>query len=223
MAKTLFQKPDHSPSHNFLAVENCDQGVLVLKNGGVRKIIAVSGINFDLKSEEEQELILRAYQQLLNSIEFPLQIVTQSRRLNIKPYLQTFDTRELQETHGGVKTLIGEYKNFLRSLVEENSIVVKRFFIVIPYDITNVKEVSKNLFRSFFKKNAGEGESTEQMSMPSSHDIAALDERVERILSLLSQIGLHGEPLNEQELFELIYSTYNPEFTPSHQPTSSYE
>ena len=76
-----------SSTQKFLELDQVKQGVVVLKNKGLKGILMASSLNFALKSEEEQNAIIYQFQNFLNSLDFSIEIVTQSRRLNITGYL----------------------------------------------------------------------------------------------------------------------------------------
>src|SRR3989344_3368735 len=121
-------------TQQFIEVADIKNDVVVLKSGGLRKILAVSGVNIDLKSEEEKNLILSSFQNILNSLNFSLQCFVHSRKLNIDSYLETLSGRIPQETNELLKNQIIEYQTFIKALVAENAIMQKSFFVVVPYD-----------------------------------------------------------------------------------------
>ena len=75
------------PTQRFVDIAEIKEDVVVMKDGTMRAAILVSSINFALKSTDEQEAVISAYMQLLNSLEHPLQVVIQSRRMKIENYL----------------------------------------------------------------------------------------------------------------------------------------
>ena len=111
------------PTQQFINVKGVKNGVLILKDGGLRQILLVSGINFDLKSEDEQNAITFSYQNFLNSLNFSLQIFVHSRRVNIESYLENIKKIEAQETNPLLRLQIGEYGEFIRSFTSQNAIM----------------------------------------------------------------------------------------------------
>ena len=83
-------KEEISSTQTFVDIESVKDGVIMLKNGGLRQVIMVTGINFDLKSEDEQNLIIYSYQNMLNTLDFSLQFFIHSRKLNIDKYFYIF-------------------------------------------------------------------------------------------------------------------------------------
>src|SRR3990167_4551544 len=102
-------------AQQFLAVDNIREDVVLLKDSGLRVVLMCSSINFALKSTEEQDAIIYQYQDFLNSLDFPLQFVIHSRRLNIAPYLESLKERYKDEQNDLMKVQIAEYAEFVRT------------------------------------------------------------------------------------------------------------
>ncbi|MBI2055435.1 MAG: hypothetical protein HYT42_00925 [Candidatus Sungbacteria bacterium] len=136
-------------SQEFIAIESIRDGIIVLKKSeGLRAVLMVSSLNFALKSEAEQDALVFQYENFLNSLDFPLQLTVQSRRLNIHPYLETLGQRQGEETNDLLKIQIGEYMEFVKTFVEMSHIVSKTFFAVVPFQPSvarwpNARELSK--------------------------------------------------------------------------------
>ena len=126
---------ESQPTQKFIDIQSVRENTLILKNGSLRKILMVSGVNFDLKSEEEQGLITYAYQNFLNSLDFSVQVFLHSRRLNIEDYLKKLDTRQSEEENDLLKTQIAGYREFVASFVGQNPIMSKTFFGVVPRNL----------------------------------------------------------------------------------------
>ncbi len=194
-------------TQQFVDVKEIRDGTVVLKNGSLRRILLVSGINFELKSEEEQNIITYAYQNFLNSLDFSVQFIIHSRKMNIGGYLDKLRDRKEQETNELLKNQIVEYIEFIRSFVESNEIMAKTFFVVVPYDSIVVPKGGKKFlgFLGFGRKGDGVLEKTFEKKM------IQLNQRADQIMSGLVQVGLRVVPLNDEELIELFYNLYNPE------------
>ena len=204
--------PKSLSTQEFVELQEVRDGVVFLKNGALRQLLMVSGVNFDLKSETEQDLMTYAYQNLLNALNFSIQIFIHSRRLNIESYLQKLQERHTQETNGLLKTQIAEYIEFIKSFVANNAIMDKSFFVVVPYDPTVLPKAGKRVLE-FIKKR---GYSTlENQISQSKEDIQQnlqqLRQRVDQAIVGLQQIGLRAIPLSTEESIELIYNLYNPQ------------
>ncbi|MFB6212785.1 MAG: TraC family protein [Candidatus Magasanikbacteria bacterium] len=196
-----------NPTQKFIDVEDIKNEVVYLKDGSVRKILIVNGINFDLKSQREQELILNNFQSFLNDLDFRVQFFIHSRKVNIKNYIEKVKKREKEEENELLKTQISEYVEFVSSFVENNPIINKNFFLVVSYDSGMDVEDVKSGILGFFqsnKSNNNDDESMEEM-------IQQLNYRVDQVISGLERIGLRVRTLEDDELTELFYNLYNPE------------
>ncbi len=205
------------PTQQFIEIEEIKQDTIILRNGGLRKILIVSGLNFDLKSEEEREMIIYSFQSFLNSLNFPVQIFIHSRKINIEEYLSKLATRQQEESMELLKNIIGEYQEFIRSFVGQNAIMEKTFFVVAPYDIIEIPKAGKNLMRSILGV-FGKKSSTIEVDLAATErnfdqHLQQLTQRVDQVSSGLNQVGLRAVALNESEIVELFYNLYNPEST----------
>ena len=120
----------NTSTQNFLEIAEIREGVLVLKTGHIRSVLMVSSANFALKSQEEQEAIVSQFQNFLNSLDFPLQIVVQSRRLNITGYIESLKTLEANQQNQLLKEQTADYRTFVERLIKGGSIVAKNFFFM---------------------------------------------------------------------------------------------
>ena len=179
-----------------------------MKDGTLRAILMVSSINFALKNEDEQNAIVSSYISFLNSIDFPLQIVIQSRQLYIKPYLEKLLQQEKEQTNELLRAQIADYRSFVTELVSLGKIMSKQFFVIVPYDPLSNK--SRGFFARFKEviNPAITVKLKEDRFMQRKHD---LDMRVRMIESGLTSMNLEVVRLDTQSLIELFYSTYNPD------------
>jgi hypothetical protein len=156
-------------------------------------------------------MILGSFQSFLNRLDFPIEFFIHSRKINIKSYLDKMKQREEDEKNELLKIQIGEYINFIRSFVEENPIITKSFFVVVPYNpIATVEEAKKGLSKimtSLTGRNKKESEKNESMSKK----LQQLNYRVEEVVAGLEQIGLRTNKMSDEELTELFYNLYNPQ------------
>lgn len=205
---------ESASTQSFIEVENVQQDTAILRSGGLRKILIVTGINFDLKSEEEQGLIIYSFQNFLDALNFPVQLFVHSRKLNIDGYLNRLMARQQKEPMELLKNIMGEYQEFIRSFVGQNAIMQKTFFIVVPYDPVDIAAVGKGAISSI-KKLFGKKEnlqlSAEEAQQKFDQHLQQLNQRVDQVTSSVAQIGLRAVPLNDSELAELFYNLYNPD------------
>src|SRR3989338_3759605 len=130
MAQTQAQTNN---TQEFVSIREVRDGVVVLKDGGLRMILMTSSLNFALKSQDEQAAILAQFQNFLNSLEFSIQIFVQSRELDIRPYIALLEERHRAQTSDLMKIQVREYIDFVRAFTEEANIMSKSFFIIVPY------------------------------------------------------------------------------------------
>ncbi|MFA5994414.1 MAG: hypothetical protein WC823_05645 [Parcubacteria group bacterium] len=196
-----------SATQAFLDVAEVKEDVIILKNGSFRAIMAVSAINFDLKSTEEQDAIIMQYQNFLNSLDFPVQIVISSRKINIDHYLEFIDKKSRQQTNELLKLQVSEYKNFISQLVSVSSIMDKNFYLVVPF--AAVENENKS-FLGNMTDNLNPQKSIQKERENFETYKNQLFQRLDHVAASLSGIGLRLTPLKTQEIIELLYNAYNP-------------
>jgi hypothetical protein len=191
----------------FLDIAEIRDDTVVLKDGTLRAVILVSSMNFALKSEEEQEAIIGGYVGFLNSLDHPIEIVIQSRRLNIDNYMNQLVAREREMTNDLLRTQITDYRSFVKELVELGEIMNKRFYVVVPFDPLKAK-------RKSFWTRLGEifspGADIKLKEKQFQERKQGLELRLNRVFGGIQSMGLQASVLNTQTLIELFYSVYNP-------------
>lgn len=192
---------------HYLDIAGIRQDTVVMKDGSLRAVILVSSINFALKNEDEQSAIVGAYVSFLNNITFPLQIVIQSRELNIENYLTHLGQKEKEQTNELLKMQINEYISYIKELISLSKIMNKRFYVVVPYNPLSDKK------KGFFPRLTETFSPSSLIKMKEdnfSHLRLELNRRIETVVSGLDSIGLNTIELDTQSLIELFYNTYNP-------------
>lgn len=196
-------------TQRYLPVAEVRNNTIVLKNGGLRAVLAIEALNFNLKSETEQQGIISGYGSFVNTITFPLQIVIRSTRTNIDEYLT--QVRDIGEKHENelLKNQTLSYVAFMQKLIEVADIMQKKFYVIVPIDHI---ERHKTIFEQFFDWIHPDDSSAK--ASVRSHEFSAasgrLGERVDLISSGLTNIGLHVKRLDTRGLIEMLYQTYNP-------------
>jgi len=208
MSNKLARNKIASSTQQYLDIAEIREDTVIMRDGTLRAILMVSSINFALKSEDEQNAIIAAYVSFLNNIDFPLQIVIQSRELNIDNYINTLKQREKEQTNELLKMQTAEYLQYINELISLGKIMNKRFYIVVPYNPLSDKQKKffSRLFESF--KPATLIKMKEEKFLKRRAD---LTRRVENVSSGLASIGMNSIILDTQSLIELFYNTYNPE------------
>jgi len=199
--------PVKNATQQFVPIRDIRDGVVILKNGQMCMLLLASSINFAFKSLEEQEAILSQFQAFLNTLDFSLQIYIQSRRLDIRPYLEILKERESIQHNDLMRIQLREYIDFIRSFTTEVDIMAKSFFVVVPYTptIADVKSGISGLFPTQKSK------STPINEAKFAEDRTQLEQRVSIVEQGLGRLGVRTIPLGTDELIELYYHIFNPE------------
>ncbi|MSU44743.1 hypothetical protein EXS45_00995 [Candidatus Nomurabacteria bacterium] len=195
-------------TQEFVPIKEVRDGIIVLKDGGLRAIVLANSVNLSLKSEDEQKATIFQFQNFLNTLDFAIQISVQSRRLDIRPYLLLLEDRAKIQSEPLLKLQTKEYVEFIRNFTESVSIMTKSFFVVVPYTHTILKSDSGILKRLFSKKNK------EEMKLAKQEDfeekVSQLEERVSVIQQGLSRCGIKSIQLGTEEVVEVFYKVFNP-------------
>lgn len=191
-----------------LVISEIKEDCVILKNGGLRAVLLVSSINFGLKSQPEQDSIIMAYRDFLNSIhDWPIQILIQSRIIDISGYLNNLNNKLKEQTNELLRVQMQDYINYVKELVEIGQITTKRFYVIIPYNITSDSK------RNFFSRLNGLWSASTSVTLSRKtfeKYREDLSKRVTYIMSGLQGLGLNSAQLNTQSLIELFYNSYNP-------------
>jgi len=195
-----------SATQEFVPIERVRDGIIILKTGELRSVLITNSLNLGLKSDDEQQAVLVQFQAFLNSLDFPVEFFVQSRRLNIKPYIDLLKERSIQVKEDLLKIQIHEYMGFITKFTEESNIMTKHFFITVPYINTSAQAIRAP---SSLLSMSGSGSiSISQDDFVSSR--IQLEQRVDTVLQGLSRFGLRAQRLDTEEVVELFYKLFNP-------------
>src|SRR6185369_12025666 len=136
-------------TQDFVPIKEVRDGIIVLKDGGLRAIVLANSVNLSLKSDEEQKATILQFQSFLNTLDFSVQISVQSRRLDIRPYLLLLEERIKVQTEPLLKLQTKEYIEFIKNFTDSVSIMTKTFFVVVPYTHTVLQSDSSILGKVF--------------------------------------------------------------------------
>ncbi len=171
-------------SRRQIRIKEVKEGILVLPNNKYRAVLETSAINFELKSEAEQDSLIDNFQNFLNSLPCSLQILIRVREVDIDHYLEEFAKKQNKEEEGMYKDQIGNYCEFIKDLVSGNKILSRRFYVVIPYDLVD----GKNDFELI----------KEQLLL-----------NLDIVIKGLEKLGMKTKILDSLEILELFYTFYN--------------
>ncbi len=198
-------------TQDFVPIKDIKDGVVVLKDGGFRGVLLASSVNFSLKSEDEKTAIVYQFQDFLNSLDFSIQILIQSRKHDIRPYIALLEQRKKEQMNDLLKIQIQEYVEFIKAFTERQNIMTKSFFIVVPYTpnaLSGNSTLEKFLPKSIsndLKNNPG-GEAKTKFE----EEVVQLDQRMAVVAQGLSRCGIRTVRLGTEELIELFYKVFNP-------------
>lgn len=183
-------------TQDMLEVVDVINDMMITRNGTVNLIIKTSSVNFDLLSEDEQDIKIASFGQLVNSLDFQLQILIETKKINISKYADFLDEMDTPELSPGLKRQFTIYKQFIRNLITNKEILDKRFMIVIPYRSTSA--IDRNTSLEVKKKLL---------------EVAAnyLYPKKYHVIKMLKGMGLDGEQMANSEIVKYLYSIYNPD------------
>ncbi|HBO99856.1 MAG: hypothetical protein UU48_C0005G0034 [Candidatus Uhrbacteria bacterium GW2011_GWF2_41_16] len=207
-SKTLAKPKPGPATQRYLDIAEIRDDVVILKDGTLRAVLLAASINFALKSVDEQEAIVQAYTAFLNGLEYPIQIVIQSRKMNIDPYLEELGEQEKKTENELLRVQIADYRTFVQELVQLGEIMQKKFYVIVPFDPGTDKR------KNFWTRFSGAVSPALGIRLKETQFRERREEllkRVENIRSQLNSMSVTGVLLDTQSLIELYYTCYNPD------------
>lgn len=180
--------------------------LVYLKDGSAALVLKTTAINFNLLSEEEQDATIYAYAALLNSLSFSVQILIRSQRKNITEYLDRLDQRIQTTSSQKIKESIINYRQFVKSLVKENQVLEKKFYVIIPFSALELGLTTKN-FNPFAKNPQKPPFELDHITEKAS---LTLYPRRDHLIRQFARLGLSAKQLTTTELTNLFHHAYNP-------------
>ncbi|MDB4940401.1 MAG: hypothetical protein JWO40_826 [Candidatus Doudnabacteria bacterium] len=205
-------------TQSYLKISDIKADTLIMDDGIYCAVVAVSSTNFALKSQEEQNALIYGYQNFLNSLDFSLQILMQSRKMDVHVYLEQVRKIMEQQTNELLRIQTQEYIEFISKLIENSSIMNKNFYVIIPHSI-GIDLSSGSNGGGFFSKLFGGGNKS-AVSAASKKNVRfeaerqKLDQKVNTVIGGLSALGLKSLPMTTEQVTELVYNSYNFEAGP---------
>lgn len=197
-------------TQDALEVRDIREDLVITKSGTVAMVIQTSAINFDLLAEYEQDNKIYAFAGLLNSLNFPIQILIRTKRIDITSYVDYLKSQKERDMSEGLKKQLEIYTQFVQNLIVQNDVLDKNFFLIVPF---NQGITLPNIGLLGSKKKNEEEEKYRQMAIDQLLEKAKifLYPKRDHILKQLSRMGLFGHQLNNTELLSEFYTIYNPE------------
>lgn len=175
---------------DFLPIQDVKDNVVLLKNGDIALILETSAVNFGLLSANEQLAIISSFAGLLNSLNFSIQIVIRSKRLDITDYLKVLDGAYQRQTNPLLANMMIRYRKFIETTVRENEVLDKQFFVVVSISYYEM---------GLTKSKEPDMKAAQTLLLP----------RRDHIIRQLSRIGLKANQLNTKQIIQLFYDIYN--------------
>ncbi|MDD2744913.1 MAG: hypothetical protein PHU93_00055 [Candidatus Gracilibacteria bacterium] len=214
--KTAKKPHKDSTTQKYLPFSEIRGNCMIMKDGSSRMVLKVQALNFNLKSEEEQDSIIYGYQRFLNSLRFPVQIIVRSLKVDIEGYLLKLKNLAIKQQNPLLQEQTYRYVDFLTNLIDMAQIMKKEFYIIVPFDEVNEESVRTTgivgMFQSFWSAITSEETLLSVRAKRRNAEFLRKgnSERVSTIKGSLEQIGLKSEELDKDGLVRLLYDYYNP-------------
>lgn len=211
-------------TQSTLQLSEVRDSMVIMLDGSFRAVVACKSINFDLMSEREREGVEYSYQNFLNSLNFPIQILVRSQRVDIGPYIEKLISIRKSQDNMLLGVLMDDYVNFIDALADEANIMEKTFYITIPYfpkgDAQNLVEQGKGFFGKLFAQPKNTITHIDSAMYQKAKD--EIKNRVDTVIAGLFQLGVQSVQLDTRALSELYYNYYNPD-TAVRQPMGDFD
>jgi len=189
-------------TQSHLELKEVIDDLVITKSGQVVLIVQTNAVNFALLSEFEQDNKILAFAGLLNSLNFYIQILIRTKRIDISSYLGHLKKQLERPMSDGLRKQMQIYTIFIQNLIVQNDVLDKKFYIAIPFTAPVVSSpipFLDNTANSMFNLK----KRIEQAKI-------YLYPKRDHILKQLGRMGLIGHQLTNEEIIDLFYEIYNP-------------
>lgn len=192
-------------TQEHLEIKDIVDDLIVTTAGSVAIIVQTTAVNFDLLSEYEQDNKIMAFAGLLNSLNFPIQILIKTNRIDISNYITYLKTQTDRAMSPGLSKQLKIYTQFVQNLIVQNDVLDKKFYLVIYYN-----PVATLTSAGLLKENITDKSVAVEIDKLAEKGKIFLYPKRDHLLKQLSRMGLGGHQLTNSELLELFYNIYNP-------------
>ncbi len=203
-------KPLTASTQELIPIADITDNIVIYKNGGAALIMESTSLNFGLLNEREQKAVIASYAGLLNSFNFPVQIVVRSEKKDISTYMEFLTNASQKIKNQKLKNIMDDYMNFVQDAIKKRNVLSKKFYIVIPFSPYELG-ISKSLSSSFLPS----GGKNPKLPYPKSYVVRkakiSLFPKRDHLIRQAGRLGISLHQLNNDELINLFYQTYNPE------------
>lgn len=207
-----------STTQQYLDIFDITNDLVLMKNGTTSLVLSVDAMNFSLLAEEEQDSIIYAYAGLLNSLNYPVQILIRSQTKDVTSYLQKLKEQEDLAVSRENQTRIRRYREFVSNLIHERNVLDKKFFVIIP---ASPLELGLMPVKSVIPGQQEFDISVVERSLVLEKAKNLLEPKCDHLIAQFSRIGLYSYQLTTQEIIQLFYLSYNPEASEGQQIAES--
>lgn len=209
------QHPDSS-TQRYLPFSWIKENIILMKDDSARIVLKCSTINFLLKNIDEQDSIIISFQRFLNSLDFPIQILVRSKKLDIDSYLSKLTDKAIKQENSLLQNQTYEYIEYLKKLIEVAQIMKKEFYIIVPYDQDENKSVKNDsimwIFTTFWSSI---NQNSDLLRVKSQlKNFGKLKKwllgRVNSIKIWLENVWIKAEAIEKNELIKFLTEYYNP-------------
>jgi len=198
--------PIKASTQDHLDVEDIRDNLVILKDGSCCLVLQSSAINFSLLSENEQDATIYAYAGLLNSLTYPIQIIIRSQKKDINSYLALLNAQKAKTRNVLLKNQLEKYHQFVQKTVQENEVLDKKFYLVIPF--SSLELGIKSTLASNLKKKPGLPFDKDHILLKAKNSLIP---KRDHLISQLTRLGLRARQLTTPELIKLFFQHYNPD------------
>lgn len=215
MAQTTIE----STTQVYLDIHDISDDILMLKDGSTAIVMTVNAMNFGLLAEPEQDAIMYAYAGLLNSLNYPVQIVIRSQTKDVTSYLNLLKDEEEKTESELKKSWISRYRSFVGDLIKQRNVLDKKFYVVVSATALDMGFLPPSSVIPGKKQDVDLSTIERSVILEKAREI--LEPRRDHLLGQFARIGLAGRQLTTQEIIQLFYLSYNPEAAEGQQITDT--
>lgn len=208
----------HSTTQEFLDIYDISNNIVLLKDGSASMIISVNAMNFGLLAEQEQDAIIYTYASLLNSLNYPIQILIQSQTKDVSTYLDLLIKQEEKASSPSKKARISRYRAFVSQLIKERNVLDKKFYLIVS---SSSLEMGLLPAQTVIPGAKGFDISSIEKTVLLERAQTILEPRRDHLLGQLGRIGLFARQIPTQEIIQIFYNNYNPEASEGQQISDS--
>lgn len=202
-------------TETMLPISEIKNGIIILKDGGLRSIIKVEWLNLDLKNYDEQQIVLEQYKRFLNWLSFPIQILVRNTYLDLTEYI-SYLRKNLKEIENPALQNQGQsYLSFLQWIDDQQWLIfVKEFYIVIPFyqDEKDAEQVNKSWWDKLL--NVLNAKDDVEMIVERYRNFIKSEQNIQTresvLIGGLNDLGIQAERLETSGVISLLFRMYNP-------------